>query len=87
LEAESRFYLRFPIYDLPGVIGLITTALGNHQISITHASANLVGGKGNKGSVKIITHVTREGRLRQALTETARLPVLTDAPIALRILE
>jgi len=87
LEAESRFYLRFPIYDLPGVIGLITTALGNHQISITHAQATLVPERGSRGSVKIITHKTREGKLRQALVEVSRLPVLTSKPIALRILE
>lgn len=87
LEAESRFYLRFPIYDLPGVIGLITTALGNHQISITHAQATLVTDRTGRGSVKIITHKTREGKLRQALVEISRLPVLTQRPIALRILE
>ncbi len=41
-ESACEAYLRFPIRDLPGVIGLITTILGNHGISIRHASAALV---------------------------------------------
>jgi homoserine dehydrogenase len=87
LEAESRYYLRFPIYDLPGVIGLITTALGNHNISITHAQATLVKDKGSQGNVKIVTHKASESAIRKALTEIGRLPVLNGKPIAVRIFE
>jgi homoserine dehydrogenase len=87
VEGESRYYLRFPIHDLPGVIGLITTALGNHQVSITHALATLVRDKNNYGNVKIVTHRTRESTIRKALTEIGRLPILTARPIAVRIFE
>lgn len=87
LEAESRYYLRFPIYDVAGVIGLITTALGNHHISITHAQATLVKDKGNHGNVKIVTHKASESAIRKALTEIGRLPVLNGKPIAVRIFE
>jgi homoserine dehydrogenase len=87
VEAESRYYLRFPIYDLPGVIGLITTALGNHNVSITHAQATLVRGESNKGNVKIVTHRTKESVLRRALVEIQRLPILTGRPMAVRIFE
>jgi homoserine dehydrogenase len=30
-DLESKYYLRFPIRDVPGVIGLIATALGNRR--------------------------------------------------------
>lgn len=86
VESDSRYYLRFPIYDLPGVIGLITTALGNHGISITHALATLREDP-RLGNVKILTHRAAAGVLRRALDEIARLPVLHGKPVAIRILE
>lgn len=87
LEFSSRYYLRFPIFDVTGVIGLITTALGNHEIGISHAQATLEKQDPRWGNVKIITHRVPEKRLRRALTEISRLPVLRARPIALRILE
>jgi len=86
-DAESEYYLRFPVLDVPGVIGLIATALGNRGISISHASASLVRGKPNQGSVKILAHRCRESVLRKSVDEIARLPVLTGRPVAVRILE
>lgn len=85
-DIESEYYLRFPIKDVPGVIGLITTALGNRGISISHASATLVKGKPQNGNVKILAHKCRESVLRKSIDEIARLPVLTAKPIVLRIL-
>lgn len=86
VESESRYYLRFPIYDLPGVIGLITTALGNHKISITHALATLQPDP-KMGNVKILTHKVTEGVLKRALGQVARLPVLNGKPVAIRIFD
>ncbi|MCL1947448.1 MAG: homoserine dehydrogenase [Chitinivibrionia bacterium] len=34
-EITSRFYLRFSVKDKPGVIGIIATTLGNHNVSIS----------------------------------------------------
>ncbi|MBI4566145.1 MAG: homoserine dehydrogenase [Planctomycetes bacterium] len=86
-DIESEYYLRFPILDVPGVIGLIATALGNRGVSISHASATLVRGAPDKGSVKILAHRCRESVLRKSVDEIARLPVLTGKPVVLRILE
>jgi homoserine dehydrogenase len=33
-DITSRFYLRFSVKDKPGVIGVIATTLGNHNVSI-----------------------------------------------------
>jgi homoserine dehydrogenase len=86
-DLESKYYLRFPIRDVPGVIGLIATALGNRGISISHAAATLVEGRPGCGNVKILAHRCRESALRKALEEIARLPVLTGRPVMLRIFE
>ncbi|MGH7341023.1 MAG: homoserine dehydrogenase, partial [Candidatus Rokuibacteriota bacterium] len=86
-DVESKYYLRFPIRDIPGVIGLIATALGNRGISISHASATLVEGMPGHGNVKILTADCRESELRKALAEIARLPVLAGKPVMIRIFE
>ncbi len=84
-DPESERYFRFPVVDAPGVIGLIATALGNRGISISHASASLVPGKRDVGSVKILAHTCRAGVARKALEEIARLPVLTGRPVSIPI--
>jgi len=85
-DIESEYYLRFPILDVPGVIGLITTALGNRGISISHASATLVKGDPKRGNVQILAHRCRESALQRSVDEIARLPVLAGKPVVLRIL-
>ncbi len=86
-DVESEYYLRFPIRDVPGVIGLIATALGNRGVSISHAGATLVPGKPGSGNVKILAHRTRESAVQRAIEEIARLPVLNGRPVVLRIFE
>ncbi|MBU0478136.1 homoserine dehydrogenase [bacterium] len=66
-EMISRYYLRFPIIDQPGVIGKIGTILGKHDISITSADASLVEKQKNEGNVEILTHETKERNIRSAL--------------------
>ncbi|MCW5939072.1 MAG: homoserine dehydrogenase [Fimbriimonadaceae bacterium] len=41
IEGRSRYYLRLPIFDRPGLIGKIGTVLGDHGVSITHVTARL----------------------------------------------
>ncbi len=84
-DLESEYYLRFPIRDVPGVIGLIATALGNHGVSIAHASATLIPEKPGHGHVKILAHLCRESALQKAVGEISRLPVLAGRPVVLRI--
>jgi homoserine dehydrogenase len=81
-DPESERYFRFPVIDAPGVIGLIATALGNRGISISHASASLVG---RRGSVKILAHACRASAARKAVEEIGRLPVLTGRPVSIPI--
>lgn len=89
-EGESPAYMRFPILDLPGVIGLITTVLGNHGVSIRHASASLTRERredGRKtGNVTILAHHCADRTLQRAVDQIARLPILTGKPVILRVL-
>jgi homoserine dehydrogenase len=84
-EVESEYYLRFPIRDVPGVIGLISTALGNRGISISHATARLAEDRPGRGNVKILAHRCGETLLRRSLDQIARLPILDGKPVLLPI--
>jgi homoserine dehydrogenase len=84
-ESRAPHYLRLPIVDRPGMIGLIGTVLGNHGISITRVSASLTTEPG-RGNVKILVDAVDESTLSRALEQIARLPVLTGKPVVVRIL-
>lgn len=83
-EGQTRYYLRFPIEDKPGLIGKIATVLGDHGISITHALARLTGGTGN---VMVVTHETSETEVCRALVEITAAGVLKGEPLSLRIID
>lgn len=86
-EIISRYYLRFPIIDQPGVIGKIGTILGKYDISITSADASLVEKQKNEGNVEILTHETKERNIRSALKEIDKLSMVRDKSILIRIEE
>lgn len=87
VETDSRYYLRFPIYDKPGLIGKIATILGDHGISITHASARLVCDQTQGGNVMIVTHLANAKNLKDALETIGSQGVLRSTPVSIRILD
>ncbi len=83
-EISSRYYLRISLLDKPGVMGALTTVLGNHGISIasvvqkeTHAGRNV--------PVIIVTHRAREADMNIALAEIDARPFVGAKTIRLRI--
>ncbi len=86
IDPASRFYLRFPIDDKPGVIGQIASCLGAAGVSISHAEATLADVAG-RGHVKVVTHRTHEEKIASALDELRRLPAVVKEPVAIRIFE
>jgi homoserine dehydrogenase len=81
---ECEYYLRFLVFDRPGVLGRIAGILGRHQISI----ASVIQKDRKRGtSVPIVirTHDALERNLRRALAEIGRLPVVSGKPIFVRI--
>jgi homoserine dehydrogenase len=86
-EVEDAFYLRFSVTDAPGVLGRIATRLGDHGVSIAtmHQPQRAVGG----APVPIVarTHPAPAGKLRAALTEIDRLPVIAGPTRWMRVLD
>jgi homoserine dehydrogenase len=67
-QVEVRYYLRFQVFDKPGVLARITGALGDARVSIEQMVQQ--GGGDSSGAavqVVILTHVAEERAVRIAL--------------------
>lgn len=80
-EVRSRYYLRMHVQDLPGVLGQVTTVLGEHGISI----AQVVQRPGADTQIVVLTHEAREGNMRDALAVIDQRSVVTGRSRFLRI--
>lgn len=83
-EIITRYYLRFTVFDRPGVLSKISGILGKHKISIHSVIQK---GRRSKGTVSIflLTHQAREASIRKALHEIDRLPVAQEKTMLIRI--
>ncbi len=74
---ESRYYIRLELLDQPGVVGQIATILGQKGISIANCVQRDGGGK-EAGHVPmiILTHKAIEGKVKEAIAEFEKLPVV-----------
>lgn len=83
-DLVSKYYMRFPVVDRPGVLSKISGILGEHGISIHSVIQK---GRQQAGPVHIImlTHEAREQNVRQALDDIDRLEVVLDRSFFLRI--
>ena len=85
LEAiETRFYVRFLCKDIPGVIGHLGTAFGNHHVSLE--SVVQIGFQDKLAEIVVVTHDVQEGNFRQALAEMRSLEAIDSIPSILRVL-
>ncbi|MBN2711014.1 MAG: homoserine dehydrogenase [Planctomycetes bacterium] len=87
----TRYYLRFSLADRPGVLGLITTALGKHEVSIASMMQlelpDEEEGDDEAVTVVMVSHVAREGDILAALAEISEMDFMHGQPISLRIEE
>jgi homoserine dehydrogenase len=83
-EIESRFYARFLSQDIPGVIGHLGTAFGNHDVSLE--SVVQIGFQNKLAEIVVVTHDVKEGNFRQALAEISNLEAIDSIPSILRVL-
>ena len=88
-EAVSRYYLRFPVADRPGVMARLTRALGDAGVSIEQIVQE---GQADEDSrpqtpvdVVMITHRAREGAIRAAFETLAGEPFVMAPARLLRI--
>ncbi len=83
-ELVSKYYMRFPVVDRPGVLSKISGILGEHGISIHSVIQK---GRQEAGPVHIImlTHEARERDVQQALGAIDRLEMVLDKSLFIRI--
>ncbi len=85
---SGRFYVRFNVEDRPGVMADIAGILGRHKISIAsviqHETAEQAGGF---VPLVIMTHVTTEGAICNALRAITGLAAVGPGSVRLRVRE
>jgi len=85
-EIIDRFYLRFSVNDKPGVIGVIATILGNHNVSIASIDQSE---RHDDNSVPIIftTDEANEQNVLDAVKEIEKNQFITASTKFIRIIE
>jgi len=78
------YYLRFLIVDRPGVLGRISTILGNHGISIS-SMIQMSRSINNAAPVVLTTHEALEANIRSALYEIDLLEDVCHPSLFIRI--
>lgn len=83
-DLYTRFYARFLCADVPGVIGHLGMAFGEHDVSLE--SVVQIGFQGNLAEIVVVTHQVREGNFRKAIEEIRSLNAIKDIPSIIRVL-
>jgi homoserine dehydrogenase len=84
-DGVEAAYLRLTVKDRPGVLGRLTTILGEHGVSISSLVQR--GKHGDPVDVVILTHPTDRRSLRSALDQTADEDWLLEKPRCMAIWE
>jgi homoserine dehydrogenase len=87
-DVETRYYLRFQVYDRPGVLAKLSGALGDVGVSIEQMVQQ--GGGGASGvpvQVVMMTHEAREAAVQRALAAIAGADFVAKATRLLRVAE
>jgi homoserine dehydrogenase len=83
-DYRGCYYLRFSVLDQSGVLGKLAAALGTCEVSIAQMVQE--GHKKDEPvTVVLLTHPAREGNLRAALTEIAKLNFIVEPTRVIRI--
>ena len=82
-DVETRFFLRMLLMDRPGVLAAVTRVLGNHRVSLDTVSQTDM--KDGYAELVFVTHLVREGDMREALEELRGLEVAKEIVTVLRV--
>ncbi len=88
-DLPGRYYLRLHVADKPGVLGQITSILGQHQLSI----ASLIQHEPDTESATplvplvIMTHEAPEGAARKAVERISQLGVVGGQSVRMRVMD
>jgi homoserine dehydrogenase len=88
-QLTGRYYLRFTVEDLPGVMAEITGALGRHQISISSVIQHEASEETEDKVVPLVimTHEVTEGNTGAAVDEIDKLPCVRPGSVRMRVLD
>ena len=75
-DTSSRHYFRLSVVDRPGVLAGIARVLGEHQISISTVIQKETDEGAGLAELVIMTHMSPERRVEEALRMIATLPVV-----------
>lgn len=84
-DVVTRYYLRFSVYDRPGVLAKITGALGTHDVSIEQLVQQGRGSEDVPVDVVMLTHEAKESALKGALDEIAKSDYVAGKPRMIRV--
>lgn len=85
-QAAGRFYLRFSVYDRPGVLAELTTAMRDAGVSIESMMQRGQSAEGGEVLVMMVSHTGREACVRAAIAGLSGSDILTEQPLALQLL-
>ena len=83
-ESKSMFYINFLVDDSPGVLGKVSTAFGNHGVSIQSVMQRSRGE--DNVPVIYILHETKRKQLDEALNEIGKYEFIKEIKSILRVL-
>jgi homoserine dehydrogenase len=84
-SAVSAYYLRMKVQDRPKVLGHISIALGNHEVSLSAMEMRVIDQEANIGEIVFLTHPCVEANFRSALREVEALPMIVELCNWLRV--
>jgi homoserine dehydrogenase len=82
---QSAYYLRLRALDKPGVMADITKILAQLQISIDAMMQKEPLENENAADIVILTHITQEANINQAITAIEGLSALDGKVVKLRM--
>jgi homoserine dehydrogenase len=81
---HGRYYLRLTVKDRPGVLARIATVMADQHVSIASLIQNRAE-RPDAASLVLTTHDSNEGAIQAAITRLAKLSVVLERPLLLRI--
>ncbi|MBS5936732.1 homoserine dehydrogenase [Clostridium sartagoforme] len=73
-EIDSKYYMRLTVADRPGVLGEISSVVGENNVSLRSViQKGLDVENENKVTIVLVTHMTKEGNIKSAIEELYKL--------------
>ena len=85
-DIASKFYLRFMLADKPGAMGIVATALGKHNVSLSAVSQKSPSEGNLPVPVVVLTHKAKSADVDAAIAEIKASGVVGEDPVKLRMI-